>query len=501
VHARGNSLLYSTSKFVRRNRVAVAAGAAVLAALLFGLVSARRSERTAEAEAQHANIEAESFQSIVSFLMDGFLPVQPAQDAAWQERARERIVAQAERVHRQYASSDHMRANLLDALGQVCSRLDLFEDAERLEREALAIREQAYGRQSLEYALSLRSLGQLKYQLGEYGAAAQLLAEALTLHRAAASGTHADIPSLANDLAACLRSLGREAEAEVLHREALALRREREDGTLPVAESLNNLAGVHLGRGEYEVAVAELREALTIRDSILGSANSLTLQTTSNLAGALWRHGDRAEARDLMQRAESGYRSIGDDGADGLGIVLANLAAMQLAERDLDGAAASLEEALALQTRRLGDDHPLVAVTLAKLAQLHHSRHRDAEACRLWEEVLRIRRSPQGSPRDLAEALCSYGVLLTEIGERERAERLIDDAIELHRSHELNDPAGLGRAEFALGSCLSHGGNDAQARQHMKEAARLLDATPAATADERARVHKRLEELERRAGG
>jgi tetratricopeptide (TPR) repeat protein len=485
---------------VRRNRVAVGAGALVLAALLYGLVSARRSELVAEAEAQHAKTEADSFQSIASFLMDGFLPAQPAQDAAWQERARVRVLGQAERVRRQHADSDHLRANLLDTLGQVCLRLDLFEEGERLMREALEIREQAFGLRSLEYALSLRSLGQLKFKLGDFAEAARLLEQALPLHRAAAPSTHADVSALANDLAACWRNLGREVEAETLHREALALRREQGAGTLPVAESLNNLAAVHLGRSQTELAVTELREALSIRSAILGDGHLLTLQTTSNLAGALWRLGEPAEARERMQRAEAGYRMLGGDGEDGLGLVLANLATMQLAGRDLDGAATSLEEALELQTKRLGDDHPSVAATLAKLATLHHARRDDDEARRIWDETLRIRRAVQASPRELAEALCGYGVFLSDIGEPQSAARLVEEAIGLHRSQDLGDAPGLGRAQYLLGVCLSRLGRREEAREHLIEAARLFDFSPGATPDERSRVRKSLEALDQEAG-
>jgi eukaryotic-like serine/threonine-protein kinase len=495
VRARDNSLVYLASKFVRRNRVAVAAFVLVLAALLFGLFSARRSERIAELEAQHAHTEADSFQSIAGFLMDAFLPAQPAQDAAWQERARERILVQAERVERQYANLDHERANLLDTLGQVCLRLDLPDDAERLMREALAIREKAFGVKTLEYALSLRSLGQLKYQGGDYAEAARLLAEALPIHRAAGSNTHADVAGLANDLAACLRNVGRDTEAETLHREALTLRRAADDGSLPVAESLNNLAGVHLGRGEYVVAIAELREALAIRDSILGAEHLLTLQTISNLASALWRHDERGEARTLMQRAEAGYRTLGGDGEDGLGLVLANLAAMQLAERDLDGAASSLEEGLVLQTKRLGNEHPLVAVTLAKLAVLHHARHHDDDARRLWIEVVRIRRAAEGMPRELADALYSYGVFLADIGESAAAIENLVESVSIQRGQDGADPLALGRAELALGSCLSRTEERAAARAHLTEAARLLDASNQATPDERSRVHRLLEKL------
>jgi len=497
VRARPDSVAYRATKFVRRNRVAVAASAAVLSALVFGIVAARSGQKAAEMEAQHARIEADSFQAVSNFLMDAFLPAQPSQDAAWQERARGLIRAQAERVHRQYQDQDHQRANLLDTLGHVSRRLDLLDDAHRLMREALAIREQAFGPRSLEYALSLRSLGQLEYQTGDYAEAARRLEEALLIHRAAGSSTHSDVAALANDLAACLRNIGRAAEAGTLHREALVLRREAGDGTLPVAESLNNLSAVHMGGGEFALAVAELREALAIRDSILGGEHLLTLQTMSNLATALWRHDERAEARDWMRRAESGYRALRGDGEDGLGLVLANLAAMQLAENDQDGAAASLEEALALQTRRLGGDHPLVAETLAKLAVSSHARRDDAAAREYWQEAVRVRRAAPSSGRELADALYGYGVFLSDVDECEPAVPLLEEAIGLHRSEEAADPLALGRAQLVLGRCLWRAGRLEAAREHLLEAARLLDASPGATADERSKARGFVVETER----
>ncbi|MCE9595665.1 MAG: serine/threonine-protein kinase [Planctomycetes bacterium] len=492
VRARSDSLTYVAWKFVRRNRIAVSAAAAVLAALLYGLVSARSSERVAEAEAQHARIEADSFQSIADFLMDAFLPAQPSQNAAWQERARLRIVAHAERVHRQYADQDHVRANLLDTLGQVCLRLDLVDDARRLLHDAADIRERAFGEDSLEYAISLRSLGQFAYMSGEYDEAVELLGRALAINRAAGESMHADVDALANDLAACLHSVGRDDEAEALHREALALRRAGGDHGLPVAESLNNLSAVHQGRGEYDLALTELREALAIRSEILGDQHTLTLQTLSNFATVLWRKGERGEAKSTMLRAEAGYRALGGDGEEGLGSVLSSLATMHLAENDLAAAAPTLEEALALQTKRLGPEHPEVALTLAKLATLYHAQQRDQAARECWDEVLRIRRVSDAPTRDLADGLYRYAVFLSDVGECERAVPLLEESIGLQRSWSRGDPIALGRAEYTLGLCLERLGRDVDAQQHFVEALRLFDSDPDATLEERARVQGHL---------
>lgn len=501
VRARGDSFGYLASKFVRRHRVAVFAGVVVLAALVVGYVSARRAERRAAAEAEHARAEADSFQNVAGFLMDAFLPTQPAEDPAWQSRARERVLAHAGRVRRQFADDDHERANLLDTLGRVAQRLELVDDARTLIGEAAAIREHAFGADSLEYAISLRHTGELEFQLGAFPAAIDALTRALEIHRAHAEDRHASVDVIANDLASCLRNVGRAAEAEALHREALALRRAR-GGGLPLAESLNNLAGVHIDRGELALATEELREALSIRETILGEAELLTAQTRSNLATVLWRAGERDEAEREMRSAESAYRQLGFDGEDGLSVVLSNLSAMQLTRRDYAAAAASLDEASALQSRRFGADHPLVASTLVQLAVLHHAQRRDDRARECWTEALRIRRAISAPRRELAETLYGFGVFLSDVEECDRALPLFEEALGLHRGgaapgeEPLGDAVACGRVEYALGLCLERLERLDEARTHLERAAELF-ADPAASAEERERVATRLAGLVR----
>lgn len=495
VRARDNALSYLALRFVQRHRIGVAASCAVLAALLFALFSARRSERIANAEAIHARLEADSFEGVADFLMDAFLPVQPAQDEEWHARARTRLAMHAERVRRQFAGTDHTRANMLDALGEVALRLELFDDANVLVREALAIREQAFGAQSLEYARSLRALGQLAYDVGDFDAAETSFREALAIHRAEARSLHADIAGRANDLAATLRALGRIEEAEALHREALALRREAEDGSLPVAESLNNLAAVHIERGEFDTAIEVLREALSTRAAVLGDEHLLTLQTRSNLASTLWRAGERTEVLELMAAAERGYRALGGDGERELAVTLANHATMQLALRDLDGAAASLDEALSLQRKRLGNDHPSLAETLSTLAILHHSRRHDDQARECWLEVLRIRKTSAVAPQALAEALYGYGVFQFDRREHAQAVSSVEEALALHRGANVGDPAALGRVLYVLGACRARLGERTVAREHLNEALTWLRQVPGATEAECLRVESELRKL------
>ena len=500
VRARPDSPWYRSSKFVRRNRVAVSAVCAVIGALLIGLISARRSEERAELLADNARIEADSFQSIAGFLMDAFLPAAPSQDGAWQQQALERVLLHADRVRRQYPHADQLRANLLDTLGRVCARLDLFDDAERLIREALTIRARIHGAESLEYALSLRSLGQLEYQRGDYEGGARTLREALHLNRICEPGIHTQVAALANDLAACLRNIGIESEAEELHKEALALRRQTADGTLPVAESLNNLAGVHLNRGEFERAAGELREALAIRRTILGPHELLTLQTSSNLANVLWRLKRRDEALGLMKEAEQGYRSLHLDGQEGLGMLLSNLASMRIAEGQFDAAETNLSEALELQEQRLGPDHPVLAATLMSLAMVEFSRQRESRARELWERAVSIRRAAPKALRELSEALYGFGVFLHDTQAWSEAMPLLEESLRAQRTLQPGDALALARAERVLGSCLAHTGQSVEAREHLREALRLFEASPNAPPREIELTRRRLKEVDPTAG-
>ena len=309
---------------------------------------------------------------------------------------------------------------------------------------------------------------------------------------------HADIAGLDNDIAACLRSLGRLDDAELLHRSALERRRAAVGHSLGVAESLNNLAGVHADLAQFDAAIAELREAHALRSEILGAGHLLTVQTLSNLAITLWRAGERDQALAELEGAETGYRELGGDGERELGLALASHGSMLIEMRELAAAAEKLAAARELLVRRMGPDHPSVANTLTILATLEQARGRADDALPLWEEALRIRRLGPGTPRELAAVLYGLGTCLAEQRRPADAAVVLAEALEVHRAHELGDAAGEGRCEFRLGSCLSRTERRAEARAHLLEAVRLLESATDVSDSERAYVQEQLRTFDAR---
>jgi serine/threonine-protein kinase len=492
VIARADSVAYRTQRFVQRNRLAVASGVAVLAALLFGLVATRRGEVRAQAQAEHARIEAESFEGISNFLMNTFLASVNTLDAAELAAKRQRIRLHAEQLRRKYEGQEHLRANLLDSLGRVAQRLSLFEDAELLIHEALVIRTRAFGPESLEYALSMRSVGLLRYARGELVLAAEALEKALMLHRTRPRETHTDIAAVANDLAACWRGLGRLDDAEALQREALGLRRAAADGSLEVAESANNLAQVELDKGATDAARVLLEEALAIRRRILGPEDPLTLQALSNLASTHWRLGRRDEALALLGEVEAGCRALHADGDEGLAQALSNRAVMLITSRKYAEADAALTEALELQIRRLGPTHSAVASTLTKCARLQALAGRPEDARATWSRVIALRRGASQSPRYLGQALCEYGEFLLDAKAPDEARGALEESVLVLETCGARNTPACSRAESSLGEVLLALGRPTEAETHLKVAVAILDALPGSDEAERQRVQELL---------
>ena len=502
VVARDDSVLYRTGKFVRRNRIAVTSAMLLMAAILTAFVLTLRAQSRVAQEAVHGRIEAESFHTMSDFLMDAFLSSRAFAGEEERDLARQRILLQAVQVRRQYVGQGHLRANLLDALGEVCVRLELLSEADDLIRDALAIRVVEFGEQSMEVALSHGSLGRLAYLRGDYPDAARHFENALRLHRTCEKGVHTNVATAANDLAATLRNLGQLERAHTLHEEALALRRKAEGSQLPVAESLNNLAGVHLDRLQSRPALKLLEEALKIRCEVLGDHHPLTLQSRSNLAIAAWHLGDHAVARKHLEEAETGYRTLRADGVDDLARILSNLGALYILEEEPDRAERALDEALTLQRERLDPDHPTVIALLTKLAQLRHLQGRNEDAQTTWLEAIRACRLSQGSEHpSVGNLLRLYSSFLVGVGAPELAEPRAREAVDILGRLGEENAATLGLAEVMLGVCLRNQGRLDEAWDELSQAAERLEASLGAAASETLEARQMLEELEQTLSG
>ncbi len=135
-----------------------------------------------------------------------------------------------------------------------------------------------------------------------------------------------------------------------------------------LATSLNNLGVTYSALGRYGEAEPPLRQALAMREKVLGPRHPEVATTLGNLGELLVARDRPAEAEEALLRAlEIREGAFAADTAD-MAETLNNLGELYFRRNLLDEGERMLLRALAIRERELGPAHPQVARTLDILA-------------------------------------------------------------------------------------------------------------------------------------
>ncbi len=512
------SATYRAGKFLRRHRLGVAAGAFLLLGLVggvIGLATGLTQAQRARAEAEDRRREAES---IASFLVSLFGSADPYREAAGAEVSLREVLDRGAAQIGSLETTPAERAALMDAIGSVYLRLDLYEQAEPLLAEALATRRRLFGADRLEVAESLERLARLAAERGEPAAAEERATEAVALRRrllgvdhpgvapallelgvvlrlagqfapAAATLEEAlakqrrdpgagpeELATVLDELAAVRTGAGEHAAAEEALRESMRRRREAGGSPLRLADTLERLGVLLIERGRDEEAEGPLAEVIALRRRHLPAESAALASALSNLGLALHNRGRYTEAEPLYREALA-IDLAREGGEPGVVVRWNNLGLLALDRGEPEQAEALFRQALAAQRRLYADAHPSVAYPLSNLARALHEQGRATAAEPLYREALAIRRRglPAGHP-SLGHTLTGLGILLTEGGLLAEAETLLREALEIRRRSLPEGDWRAGETASALGGCLAARGLAAEALPLLEQGLAILSA-------------------------
>ena len=300
-------------------------------------------------------------------------------------------------------------------------------------------------------------------------------------------------PDVRGELLATLgviqRNLGRYAQSEDLLHKAIA-ERQRALGSAGSGSAdsvdlglaaLYHEIGVTLRFGTaYDSSRAWLTRALTIRRAMLPADAPEIGLTLSELAAVVRYLGRSPESRRMFEEAARIQEARGD--STDLAVTLDRLAVLTAEAGELDRAEQIARRSLAIRTRLLGPDHPLVAqsfgrlawvlqgpdpagaesaalralgiqqrrlgnahpATLTTMSELSLNARNKGDlgtAERLQREVLDGRRKALGEPhRDVAGALANLAVTLEQRGDFTAADTLLGQALAMYRKVGGSDP-------------------------------------------------------------
>ena len=431
VSARPATFAYRASRFLRRHALAAAATAAFAVLLAaFAISSAIQSSRVAA--------ERDRAERTARVLIDLFEVADPARGGS--VTAREILDLGATRVRREVEGPPALRATLLETIAGAYRKLGLYDRAEPLLAEALALR-RADGGDPAALATATDQLGVIHALQGDYEGAEPLLAEALALRERILEPGDPELATSLNNLALLRHDRGDYAGAAPLYRRALAADaraargRAANGATGSPADAItrSNFALLLYDMGRYDEAEQNFRTILERKRRLLGTDDPALAGDLGHLGQTLTALGRQTEAEPLLRQA------------------------------------------LELVSSSRGADHPDVARALDDLAELLTASGRAAEAEPLARRSLAIRQRLLGAEHpETAASRLTLGRTLAALGRRDDAEAELARAV---RAFRAGLPAGhpsLGEALLAQGALRSAGGRCRSARPALAEARTIL---------------------------
>ena len=487
---------YRLRKFVRRHRAGVTAAALIVLTLAGVAAMLTRQSlriRAAASIAQRERIRAERVSEVMT---DIFKASDPYEGRGGEVTAREVLDRSTERI-RKLDDEPQVKASVLQAVAGVYTQMAVYDDAERLTREALSIRRGLYERDHIEIAESLEALGTLQLRRAQlpnagrtldravamklrllgpddprrvegllrlgvvrrseskFAEAEVHLREALRLSRGGDSKARSFAVTIIEELGLLFFKKGDLNQSEAHFRETLALRRKDGADSPRTAQTLSNIATVLTERGDLPAAESFQRQSLAILERHLRPDDERLATGLGQLGLCLHNQGKYAEAEQSYRRSLAIWRARHGDTHPNGNLMLNNLGLLAHDQNRFAEAERLFRQTLELQEKVYGKDHPETALPMNNIARVCHDQGRYAEAEMLYRHALAIRR--KGLKPDhpaLAESLAWLGKLLTEKKELTEAEANLREAVAIRGKAFKADDWRLAEARSLLGGCL-----------------------------------------------
>ncbi|MBX3166521.1 MAG: tetratricopeptide repeat protein [Candidatus Eremiobacteraeota bacterium] len=195
---------------------------------------------------------------------------------------------------------------------------------------------------------------------------------------------------------------------------------------LDTATAYNNLAAAYHQSGHYPQSEELYRYALQVREKQLGPEHPYLVTVLTNLAGACRNQGKLQSSLDYLLRAAE---IVGMERPESLPLMM-QLAETYLRAEQMELAASVCRRALALVEK----DDPNRSFILQSLASVVHKSGQKSAGHSWMGEAVELQRKFFGSQHPaLATTLNNWGVLCYLDGDLERSRQLLGEALEIRR--------------------------------------------------------------------
>jgi eukaryotic-like serine/threonine-protein kinase len=502
IAARPASAIYQLQKLARRNRPVVLGAAAVLLALVAGVIvstylamRARDAERTALSERnaaiaqkQRADTEQAAALAVTAFLRDDVLAQASANVQASPNTApdpdlkvRTALDRAAARIDARFQGQPIVEASVRQTIADTYLDLGLPDEARPQIEKTIELRRRTLGEHHSETLFAMERLAMVDKVQGKYQEAEQILTGALAERKRSLGNDNPSTLRCAIDLSAIYIWRGKYGECERLLTPNIA----RSTGVLgerhpDTVRALSNLAIAYLEQGNNAAAERIEIRLVELTRAAYGEGHPATIRAINNLGNNYdkWGHYDQAEPL-FVQAYQLGQTVLGEEHPDAL-LYANNLADLKRKTGQLDYAEKLYIRTYETRRRVLGEDHPDTLITAMSLGRLYRNRGKTQLAVHLFRHARDVRKRVLGEDHPYTlNSTFEIGRTYESEGRFREAEQLYSNLAPV-RSRVMGarhpvaagDLLALGRTRIALRKFP-------EAEVALREALRAMDGTPA----------------------
>jgi len=469
VAARPDTRRYRLSKFVRRNRAAVASATLLFLTLTGGLAATLWQAHIARQQRDRARIEQAKAGRIKSFLTDMLTYSSPEYTSSNPARNQDARVSEvldqaAQRAEAELADQPEVLAEVQSTIGGVYRAQGRYEQAETILRAA---REK-----------SIWLYGPNSHQTAE----------------------------VSGKLADALLAKGNVAEADALFRRDIEIERqlakERRGNVKDLASVLAGYGGM-LDQRNDRAAEGYLREALNYSSAFTGIERVFVAMLYNDLSNEASYRGDEEESERCLRASLEEYRKLPTGTYVEMAVTLSNLGGVLIAKGKYAEAEPFVLEGLELRRKVLGNAHTGTAGALYRLSDLRYREGKYDEAEKVAQESIDVFKRALAAPQDstlYTNPLLEMGLILSKVGRIHEAEAYLRQALDIRTRLLPKGNLGIAKAEGALGECLTMQKKYAEAEPVLVDSYQTLESTTVSNDGRRTEAMQRLVNLYREWG-
>ncbi len=466
VSARSESLTYRSRKFIKRHKLGVGAGAAILVLLVSLSVMSLRFAWATQKQSEQVADERDRANQIAEFLTEIFENADPYNQEGASLSAREMLDRSVVRLQGRFEDQPDLKIDMSSLVSSLYVGLGDSEKARKYLEQSQSLLDQVASDDEAIIGVYIQMAGTAT-RLGDFKGAFSLLERASSVLQTRPVG-----PRLVH----CYFAYGLAYMADHQHAKALE--------SLTKAESLSHLLGdkrdpflaklwntfanVYHGMEDYPSSIPYVEKTYAMDVALYGEDHPLTVEALADLGVTLAGSGDNAGALKKFEEFEEKWRQLFGPQHPNLAIINNNKAFVLLELDRPEEAIAAFEVSLELRRDIFGNENLNTLYGLINICYGLTKTGKNQEALPLMQEAEEMGLKVMGPDHfSMGTLYNNYCALLLNLDDLEGALQKGEKALVIYRA--ANSDPGIAPTQSLLGRALVKASRFEEARPRLEE--------------------------------